>query len=265
MSEPIKLSSPQTKEFWEIPVLYEDEYLMALDKPAGLLLSPDPFVPQRPSLMKLLHGGIVEGKLWAISRKLAYLSPAHRLDAEASGVILLARSKEILIALANLFGAALVKTKYVALAEGASQADTFEVDLKLAPHPAMAGRMRIDRKRGKKSRTCFTVLETFRGWTLLRCEPFPDRTHQIRVHLRSVSLPVVADELYGGKPLRLSKLKPGFRSKQHESERPLVSHLALHAEELAFEHPIAKRAVTVHSPWPKELQVALKYLRRYAV
>ena len=83
----IKLSSPATREFWEIPVLFEDEHLLALDKPAGLLTSPDRYDPQRPNLMKLLHAGIAAGKPWARERNLEYLSNAHRPDFETSGVI----------------------------------------------------------------------------------------------------------------------------------------------------------------------------------
>src|ERR1051326_8122741 len=100
MSAVIKLSSPSTQEFWEIPVLYEDEHLLALDKPAGLLTSPDRYDSQRPNLMKLLHAGIAESKPWAREHRLTYLSNAHRLDFDTSGVILLAKNKETLVQLA---------------------------------------------------------------------------------------------------------------------------------------------------------------------
>ena len=100
----IKLSSPPTREFWEIPVLFEDDHLLALDKPAGLLTSPDRYDPLRPNLMKLLHAGIAAAKPWARERHLEYLSNAHRLDFQTSGVILLAKNKPALIALADLFG-----------------------------------------------------------------------------------------------------------------------------------------------------------------
>jgi 23S rRNA-/tRNA-specific pseudouridylate synthase len=105
LSDTIKLSSPATREFWEIPVLFEDDQLLALAKPAGLLTSPDRDNPERPNLMKLLHRGIAESKPWAKARGLTYLMNAHRLDFETSGVILLARSKPVLVRLANLFGA----------------------------------------------------------------------------------------------------------------------------------------------------------------
>jgi 23S rRNA-/tRNA-specific pseudouridylate synthase len=96
VSAVIKLSSPATREYWEVPVLFEDESLLALDKPAGLLTSPDRYDPLRPNLMKLLHAGIAAHKPWAREWNLSYLSNAHRLDFETSGVILLAKSKPVL-------------------------------------------------------------------------------------------------------------------------------------------------------------------------
>src|SRR6202012_281448 len=104
MSAAIKLSSPATREFWEIPVLFEDEHMLALDKPSRLLTSPDRYDPARPNLMKLLHAAIEAGKPRAKERWLTYLMNAHRLDFETSGIILLAKTKPVLIALANLFG-----------------------------------------------------------------------------------------------------------------------------------------------------------------
>ena len=98
MGSTIKLSSPATGEFWEIDVLFEDEHLIALNKPACLLTSPDRYDAQRPNLMKLLHSGIAEAKPWAKERGLTYLANAHRLDFETSGVILLARTKPALVA-----------------------------------------------------------------------------------------------------------------------------------------------------------------------
>jgi len=261
----IKLSSPAAREFWEIPVLFEDEYLLALDKPAGLLTSPDRYDPQRPNLMKLLHAAIAGGKPWARERGLNYLMNAHRLDCETSGVILLAKSQPALVTLANLFGSEKPLKQYTALVHGTPAEDKFKVDARLAPHPVKTGVVRVDPKNGKRSRTVFHALEKYSGWTLLRCQPLTGRTHQIRVHLRHAGLPVVGDELYGGQPLWLSRLKPDYRLKRGREERPLISRVALHAEQLTLPHPVTGETLTITAPWPKDLRVAVKYLRQFAV
>jgi RluA family pseudouridine synthase len=262
----IKLSSPATREFWEIPVLFEDEHLLALNKPAELPVSPDRQDPQRPNLMKLLHDAIAGGKPWARERRLDYLMNAHRLDAEMSGVILLAKNKPALIALANLFGSEKPVKKFTALVNGVPLEKQFEMNAKLAPHPAQPGLLHADSRNGKKSTTRFEVLETFpRGsYALLKCEPLIARPHQIRVHLLHAGFPVVGDNLYGGKPLWLSRLKPNYRLKPGHEERPLFSRAALHAEELSLPHPVTGATVTITAPWPKDLKVAVKYLRQFA-
>ena len=260
----IKLSAPATGEFWEIPVLFEDEHLLALNKPAGLLTSPDRNNLDRPSLMQLLHAGIAAGKSWAQQRNLAYLANAHHLDFEASGVLLLAKNKAALIALANQFGTEQPLQKYVALAHGTPLEERFEVGGKIAPHPVKPGKWHVDARRGKKSRTIFSPLEKFANCTLLRCEPSPNRTHQIRVHLQNVGWPLVGDELYGGQPLLLSRLKPHFRLKPGKTERPLLAAATLHSEELTLPHPVTGKTIAITAPWPKDLTVAVKYLRLYA-
>lgn len=263
VSATIKLSSPATHEFWEIPILFEDAHLLALDKPAGLLTAPDRNEPARPSLMGLLHEAIAAGKPWVVGRGLTYLNPAHRLDADTSGVLLLAKSKPVLVALANQFGTGQPKAKYVALARGVPRADQFEVDAKIAPHPLTPGQMRVDSRQGKQAKTLVSVVETFRDYVWLACRPVTHRPHQIRVHLRHTGLPVVGDSLYGGKPLLLSRLKRDYRLKPGRTERPLIARAALHAEELSVVHPITGESVTFTAPCPKDLRVALKYLREY--
>ncbi len=264
MSEVIKLSSRPTREFWEVPVVFEDEHLLALDKPARMLTSPDRYDPNRPNLMKLLHEGITKGTPWAAQRGLTYLMNAHRLDFETSGVILLAKSKPVLIALANLFATEKPVKRYVALVHGNPVKDTFEVDAKLAPHPVKTGLMRVDEKDGKRSKTEFELLEKFDGYSLIECRPLTGRTHQIRVHLKQAGLPIVGDVLYGGGALLLSRLKSDYRLKHNKTERPLLDRTALHAGELKLVHPITGVEVAMTAPWPKDLTVAVKYLRRYA-
>jgi RluA family pseudouridine synthase len=264
MSAVIKLSSPATREYWELAVLFEDEHLLVLDKPAGLLVSPDRYDSQRPNLMKLLHAGIESRAAWARERNLSYLMNAHRLDFETSGVILLARTKPVLIALANLFGEGKPRKTYAALAHGQPLQPAFEISAKLAPHPAKTGMMRVDEKNGKQSKTTVELREKFRGCSLLTCRPLTGRTHQIRAHLRHVGLPIVGDTLYGGSPLLLSQLKSGYRLKPGRTERPLIGRVALHAEQLRFVHPATGAELDIAAPWPNDFTVAVKYLRRYA-
>jgi RluA family pseudouridine synthase len=264
MSATIKLSSRPTGEFWEISVLHEDEHLLALDKPSGLLTSPDRDDPDRPNLTRLLHAAIAEGKPWARERGLSYLMNAHRLDFETSGVILLAKSKPVLVQLADLFGSEKPARKYGALVQGEPPAAEFESNARLAPHPANPAIIRVDQKRGKKALTLFEVRERFDGWSWLECRPLTGRTHQIRVHLRSLRLPIVGDALYGGKPLWLSRLKSDYRLKPDREERPLIGRLALHAKELALTHPVTGQVVSVAAPLPNDIVVGLKYLRKYA-
>jgi RluA family pseudouridine synthase len=264
-SATLKVSSPATREFWEIPILYEDAHLLALDKPSGLLTSPDRRNPDRPSLIKLLHAGIERGAPWAVAGGRSYVMPAHRLDFETSGVLLLAKTKPVLVMVANWFGAENPGKKHLALVQGTPAEDRFQAEAKLAPHPVRSGLMRVDPKGGKRSVTVFEVRERFAGFALLQCELLTDRAHQARVHLRHAGLLVVGDELYGGRPLLLSRLKREYRLKPNHTERPLLARTALHAETLSLPHPVTREPLAITSPWPKDLTVAVKYLRRYAL
>lgn len=263
MNAVIKLSSPATAEFWEIQILHEDEQLLALNKPSGLPVSPDRDNPARPNLMKLLHQGIGRGAPWARERGLTYLMNAHRLDSETSGVILLVKNKPALIALACQFGSETPVRIYAALVRGSADQPNFATDVQLAPHPMRPGFIRVDPKDGKRSRTEFSVRETFSGYLLLECRPLTARTRQIRAHLRHLRLPLVGDEIYGGPPLWLSTLKTNYRLKPGQEEKPLISRPALHAEQLTVRHPGTEQSVKIEAPWPKDLLVAVKYLRRY--
>ena len=91
------------------------------------------------------------------------------------------------------------------------------------------------------------------------------RHHQIRVHLKAMGFPLVADGDYGSPaPLLLSQLKPGYKFKKETDERPLMGRVALHAESITVAHPVTDAPLTITAPWPKDLTVAVKYLRRYA-
>jgi RluA family pseudouridine synthase len=261
----LKLSSPETGGFWEIPILYEDADLLALNKPGVLPLTADLAEPNRPGLMQLLQAGIAENKPWATTRSLSFLRCAHRVDDEDSGILLLAKNKPVLVTLMNVFGSEQPSLSFVTLVQGAPAEDRFLSEGKIGAHPTKPGLMRVDARAGKRARTSFEVIERFRGWTLLKCTPLTYRPHQIRVHLNRQGVRVAGDGSYGGKPLLLSSLKPNYHLKPKHTERPLIGGPCLHAEQLAIAHPVTGQPLLITAPWPKDLLVAKKYLRKFAV
>ena len=266
MISTIKLSVHAASAFWEIDVLCQDAHLLALNKPAGLLVSPDNTEPERPSLMPLLHAGIERATGWARELGLSYLVNAHRLEADTSGILLLAKDKPTLLALAAQFGSAQPGWTYAALARGDTTESTFVCEAKLSPHLLRPGYTRVDSQKGRASRTEFSVREKFSsGYLLLDCQPRTNRPHQIAAHLRHLRLALVGDEVYGGPPLWLSSLKSSYRLKPGQTERPLLSRPALHAEQLVCRLPGQTESIKIEAPWAKDLTVAIKYLRRFAV
>jgi RluA family pseudouridine synthase len=265
MVKVIKLSASQAGQFWELPVIFEDAELLALDKPAGLAVTLLPTQPvDDPSLMKLLHAAIAEKKSWTTQNGIEYLQAVHRLDAEASGLLLLAKTKTTFTALANVAGAGLLDRTYLALVQGSASFDNWQVDLPLSPRPASAGFFRIDDRRGKKSSTKFEVVDRFSRWTLLRCRPAYDRPHQVRAHLARERLPLAADPLYRGGLIYLSRLKRNYTLKEGAVEQPLIARPALHSESLRAIHPVTGQPLELTCSLPKDFAVTVKYLKRYA-
>jgi RluA family pseudouridine synthase len=274
--------SPAPGASVELPVVYEDDALLAVDKPSGLMVSPDTYNPEKPNLMSGVRRALDTGAAWVRERGLTMLANVHRLDADTSGVLLLAKTREALRALAKQFNDRTVGKQYVALVEGEPAEETFEVELKIGPHPARPW-IQIERRHGGKlTLTKFRVLERFRlrqlrgqrtslpfpGCALVGCEPETGRTHQIRVHLKHAGHPILCDKVYGEgerSALLLSQLKPGYKAHEEEAEHPLLGRLALHAERLTVAHPVTGARLELVAPWPKDFAVALKYLRKFAM
>jgi len=247
-----------------VQILYLDESLLALNKPAGLPIAPDRWDKAKDYLMGLLLEGIARQKPWAVERKLDYLANAHRLDKGTSGIVLLARSKPVLVTLARAFQSRSVHKTYLALVEGRPPSDEMDIDFPIAPHPARKGLSVIGTAGGKPAQTHIRVVETWRRYSLVEAQPLTGRQHQIRVHLQAVGAPLVADRQYGsGHALLLSQLKRDYRFKENEPERPLIGRPALHALRIAFPHPATGNPLSLEAPLPKDFTIGLKYLRRF--
>ncbi len=270
------------------PIIYEDDALIAFDKPSGLLVAPDRWDKSRENLMGLVHDHPRFGHS---------VANVHRLDADTSGLLLCAKTKPALDFLTGQFQSKTVEKKYHALvailpAEQAMKViapirdangalpDTFTMEVALGEDERQPGRMRVFKGRGGKDCvTEFRTLERFRGSTrprgdklapaaagfaFVECRPLTGRTHQLRVHLAAAGAPILNDPFYGTPDvtLRLSDLKRGYKGR--EEEKPLIGRLALHASGLTLKHPETREPITLVAPLPHEFEVALKYLRKFA-
>jgi RluA family pseudouridine synthase len=235
-----------------LETLFEDDVFIAFNKPAGLLVAPDRWDKTRPNLMAIVHR-TVSPEVFNV----------HRLDFQTSGVLVCAKTRTGLRALCRRFATGEVVKEYLALVRGTPPEEGGTVTLPLAPDPAHPGRMRAVRDGGKPSETVYEVVRRWRGYALVRARPRTGRQHQIRVHLASLGCPVVADPLYGdGQGLFLSCLKPAYRFKPDEPEKPLIGRVALHCRQMTFPHPAAP-PVTIEAPLPKDFTIALRYLDRF--
>lgn len=256
----------------ELPILFESEDELAVDKPPGLAVEPERWARENATVsgallsMALERSG-VEVEDAAVPTGGMGFRPrvVHRLDKDTSGVLLVAKTLEAERRLRTAFEEGQVHKTYLALVEGEHPLEDGEeevIDLPVGPDERRSGRMRVLEDKGRPARTRIGVEERFRGFTLLRCEPLTGRTHQIRVHLAAVGFPLAVDAYYGRrKALALSEIKRDYRPKRGRGEAPLVERHTLHARALEF--PLADgRMQCVESPIPKDLERALKQLRK---
>lgn len=230
----------------------EDDALIAIVKSSGLLVIPDRYNHAAPCVSDFLKEEF--GEIFVV----------HRLDRETSGIVLFAKTAEAHQLLNNEFETRAVTKRYLAIVRGEPAEDAGTIDLPIGEHRHQAGRMTVDDREGKDSVTEFTVLERFIGHALVEARPKTGRTHQIRVHLREIGLPIVGDPLYSdGEPFLLSSIKRGYRVKGEE-ELPLLARTALHAAGLEIVHPITQARMSLSSDVPRDMQAVLKSLRKYA-
>lgn len=234
-------------------VLFQNDSILAMDKPAGLLSVPDRYKEEKPSLAQLVLHDFPTAR------------PLHRLDFETSGVVLFCLLPEAFGWYSDQFEHREISKKYIAIAEGRCLENEGLIDAPLFTQSI--GKVVIA-KRGKTSQTQWTLLERFQHHSLFEANPLTGRTHQIRVHLASIGFPIVGDLLYGSSgPLYLSALKgkKHYRlSKEAEVENPLLGRLALHASSIRFTDFTTGTQISVECILPKDIQVALTKLRQYS-
>jgi len=229
-------SSSVAPEAIPLSVLYEDDDLIVVDKPAGLVVHPSPGHPGGTLVNALLHHC---GNLAGVG---GVLRPGivHRLDQGTSGVMVAAKNDAAHRGLSEQFHDHSIEREYRALVRALPGADTGRVDQPIGRHPRDRKRMSVHSRRGREASTVWRVVRRFRvtGRSWLAVLPESGRTHQIRVHLASAGMPVVSDPVYG-------------RSRR---EALALDHPALHARILGFDHPRTGERLRFEAPLPDDLE-----------
>ncbi len=223
-----------------LKVVFEDEQLIVIDKPAGLVVHPGNGNPTGTMLNALLHHA---PELAAIPRA----GIVHRLDKDTSGLLVVARTLIAQTDLVRQMQARSVRRLYLALALGTVTRDGV-VDAPVGRHAVQRTKMAIVRAGGKEARTHYRILERFAKATLLECRLETGRTHQIRVHLASIKHTLVGDAVYG-------------RNKSGDVRLDSFPRQALHAWQLALMHPTDDTEMEWESPLPADFSQLLDTLR----
>ncbi len=185
----------------------------------------------------------------------------HRIDKQTSGILLIAKNQESHRHASMQFQKKTVVKKYLAFAQGQTHFDDFLVDLPI--HIDEKRRtVRIDKQNGKLSTTYFTTLVNYNNHSLIECNIKTGRMHQIRIHLSAIGHPIIADELYGGKPILLSELKRKYQLNKTGEEKPIIERFALHAAYICIEN-MEGESIEVHAAFPKDLAVLKKQLDKF--
>jgi 23S rRNA pseudouridine1911/1915/1917 synthase len=236
-----------------IEKLHEDDDLIIVNKPAGMLTIPDRFDTTIPCLNRALEQ-ICKQQIWIV----------HRLDRETSGVICFAKNEITHRYLSMLFQERGVNKYYQGIVNGRVQPEAARLENPLAEHPTIRGKMVVAR-RGKIAVTEYKVLEQWLLYSLVEFKILTGKTHQIRVQMQAIGHSLLCDELYGdGKPFFVSQIKKKFRlSDKEETEKPLLSRMALHACALELVKEDGT-PIRVEAPLPKDMAATVSQLRKWA-
>jgi 23S rRNA pseudouridine1911/1915/1917 synthase len=253
------LPEPPSKEILpeDIPldIIYEDSELIVLNKQPGMLVHP---------ARGNTHGTLVNALAFhsdKLSSGLGEFRPGivHRLDKDTTGVMVVTRNDTAQWKIAKQFERREVEKTYLAIVHGTPELTADRINVPLGVHPRIREKYAIRPDTGKEAITFYEVLESFRGFSLLKMTPKTGRTHQIRVHLSYMKHPIVADDMYGGKlvyPRQLADIEPAV-------QEPVISRVALHASTLEFKHPATGEMMEFQAPFPEDMQSLVDMLREY--
>lgn len=235
----------------ELPlsILYEDEDLAVIDKPAGMVVHAGAGVKSGTLVNALLHhlGGGLSGVGGEVRPGIV-----HRLDKMTSGLILVAKNDSAHRALAEQFKSRNVLKRYQLLVHGLLSRDRGKIQTPVGRDPVRRVRMKVDGIAAREAVTAYRVVRRFPHFTLVEAEPHTGRTHQIRVHFASLGCPLAGDKIYGA---------PG-KFRLGEKERPTLERTFLHAAHIEFTHPHTGAPLSFTSPLPRELADFLALVER---
>ena len=224
-----------------LEVAYEDDDVIVVNKPVGMVVHPAPGHPDGTLVNALLHhcGGSLSGINGALRPGIV-----HRIDRDTSGLIIAAKNDFAHLALAQQLQDHSLRRVYEAVCTGGLPADSGTIDAPIARHHTDRKKMAVDRLQGRRAVTHYTVLERYPGFTYVQCRLETGRTHQIRVHMAWLGHPLLGDRVYGGRPW------PGLAGQ------------CLHARQLSFVHPRTGEQVTLECPRPGWFEQVLLSLRQ---
>jgi 23S rRNA pseudouridine955/2504/2580 synthase/23S rRNA pseudouridine1911/1915/1917 synthase len=232
-----------------LEIIAENDQLIVINKPAGLLSIPDR-EGKEVSLKKMLQD------------KYGQIYTVHRLDKGTSGIIMFAKDEETHKYLSGIFEDRTVEKYYLGLVNGVPVTKSGTIDQPIMQHPGKQSVMVINKK-GKPAITDYQVVEEFGKFSLLSFRIHTGRTHQIRIHMQWLGHSIVCDELYGDpKPVLVSSIRKKYKlAKAEDEERPILARLGLHAFQLKFVD--AKGAVyNLEAEMPKDMRALLQQLRK---
>lgn len=238
---------------FKIEVLYRDEALLVVNKPAGLASLPDGYNPSLPHIKSVLEQEA--GALWMV----------HRLDKETSGVLILARSAQAHRSLNTQFEHHEIRKVYHAMVQGNPAWQEQTVRLPLRPNGDRHHRTVVDPEKGKPAVTHFRVLERYEAYCLVEAIPETGRTHQIRAHLNALGLSIVGDRLYGRSIVPQDGHVEQHARPGNDSPIPLRGRMGLHALSLEITHPLSGAKMIFSASYPAEMKEALEKLRSKSI